>query len=433
MSSNPRICAAHILTKVIFEKKSLSEVLPLANKSKQINLTKELCFGVCRYYFQLKHILKQLVTKPIKSKEAEIECLLLIGIYELSHLNTAKYAVVSELVECTKTLKKNWATNLVNGVLRNFLRHQPLEDRADLESTYNHPTWLIKKIKKAWPKEWEKILDHNNTPAPLTLRINPHKTSLQNYLTLLSEAELSAHPSPVAKHALILGSPCPVTQLPNFADGFVSVQDVNAQLAAEFLSLSPGLTVLDACAAPGGKFTHLLETERRIAKLIAIDHDKKRIQKIHENLTRLDLNKTKNTQIQILTADVNALSSWWDKHLFDRILLDAPCSSTGVIRRHPDIKLLRQESDITKIAEHQRTLLQTLWRTLKPNGLLLYVTCSILPEENVDNIKWLLENFSEAEVIPLPQQSTRCEIGLQLLPGDYEGDGFYYCLIKKSN
>lgn len=425
---NPRICAAMILKEVIFDKKSLAPTLKLANKSEQSNLTKELCFGVCRYYFQLKAILFQLMPKPIKVKEAEIECLLLLGIYELLYLNTAKHAVVSEIVECTKVLKKLWATKLVNAILRNFLRNQThlIEGSTkNCEAEYNHPEWIIKKIQQAYPSEWQTILKANNQQALMILRINPLKITTENYQRLLQDKGIAAHLSEHCLHALVLESACSVANLPRFSEGFCSVQDVNAQLAATFLQLQPGLSVLDACAAPGGKTTQLLETEPKLHAVIAVDHDQERVKSIYENLTRLQLSA------KVIAADALELNTWWDNTLFDRILLDAPCSSTGVIRRHPDIKLLRQEKDIYNLAKTQRELLQTLWKILKPNGLLLYVTCSIFPEENSENIDWFLQNTADAQLVTLPLQSNHANIGLQLLPGEYDGDGFYFALLRK--
>ncbi len=425
---NPRVCAATILKDVLFENKSLAPSIKLANKSQQSNLTKELCFGVCRYYFQLKFILSKLMSKPIKSKEAEVECLLLLGIYELTYLNTAKHAVVSEIVECTKLLNKTWATKLVNAILRNFLRNQADligNSLNDITAKYNHPRWLAKKIKLIYPTKWEMILQANNQQAPMILRVNQQKISTAAYLGKLAEQQIAAHLSPASNTAIILETACPIANLPNFADGYCSVQDVNAQLAANFLQLSPGQIVLDACAAPGGKTAHLLETESKLASLVAIDNDSERVKVIHENFLRLQLSAT------IITADAINLNVWWDKKSFDRILLDAPCSATGVIRRHPDIKLLRQETDINNLVKTQRALIQSLWQTLKLNGLLLYVTCSILPEENAENILWFLQNNTDAKILRLPLSTKHSEIGLQLLPSEFEGDGFYYCLLQK--
>lgn len=430
---NPRICAAKILNEVLFEKKSLAAAIKLSNKSQQINLTKELCFGVCRYYFQLKAILSQLMHKPIKAKEAEIECLLLLGIYELLYLNTAKHAVVSDVVECTKLLKKDWASKLANAILRSFLRSQDdlmAACKNDLTAEYNHPLWFIQKIQLAYPQDWQAILQANNQHAPMILRVNHLKVSTEKYLTLLNENDISAQVSDICPTAIILETASSVTHLPNFSDGFCSVQDVSAQLAASFLQLAPGLNVLDACAAPGGKTTHLLEAEPALASVTALDHDKDRVKTIHENLTRLQLSAN------VITAEAENLDSWWNKKLnkkmFDRILLDAPCSAAGVIRRHPDIKLLREVSDFKNLVATQRTLLQALWQTLKPNGLLLYATCSIFPEENSENIAWFLQNTVDAKLVPLPLQSTHSSIGLQLFPGEYSGDGFYYCLLFKN-
>lgn len=427
--SNPRLCAAKVLKQVLEEGKSLSTVLTQANKSSEIGLTKELCFGVCRYYFQLKFILSQLMKKAMKSKEIEVEILLLLGIYELIYLNTAEHAVVSEIVESIKQLKKTWAIKLSNAILRNFLRQKNellMQVEKDPLAKYAHPKWLMREIKKAYPGDWKDILDQNNIPAPMILRVNQKLTRTEDYLQQLIKANISALASSSCDSALILENPCNVNKLPKFSEGYCSVQDVSAQLAAQFLQLKPGQTVLDACAAPGGKSCHLLEKEPKLSKLIAVDESFERAQKIHENLNRLHL------QADVKVAKAEDLASWWDGELFDRILLDAPCSALGVIRRHPDIKLLRQKSDIAQLVEIQRRLLLKLWDSLKPGGLLLYATCSVLPAENSENIEWFLSEKSDASIIQLTHSTSHATIGLQLFPGDMSGDGFYYGLLQKA-
>jgi len=427
-NSNPRLCAANILRQVLSEGKSLTTVLTQANKSSEVGLTKELCFGVCRYYFQLKFILSQLMKKTIKPKEIDVEILLLLGIYELTYLKTAEYAVVSEVVNSIRQLKKTWAINLSNAVLRSFLRQKDallMQIENDSLAKYSWPKWLMREIKNAWPENWEVILEQGNIPAPMTLRVNNKLISTKDYLQLLDEANIKAVANDLCASAVILENACNVDKLPKFADGYCSVQDLAAQLAANFLQLEPGQRVLDSCAAPGGKTCHILEMEPELSTLIALDEDAERIKKIHVNLQRLHLNA------EVKVAKAEYLDSWWNGECFDRILLDAPCSAVGVIRRHPDIKLLRQKSDIDSLVKIQRTLLLKLWKTLKPAGLLLYTTCSILPIENSENIAWFLEDNQDAKLIPLDHPNNHESIGLQLFPGDGRGDGFYYCLLRK--
>lgn len=434
---DPRITAANILYEVIVEKKSLSQILHKANDSTAVSLTKELCFGVCRYYFQLECILEQLLQKKIKAQEKIIEILLLLGIYELLYLNTAKYAVVSEIVNCIKSLKKNWAIKLGNAVLRNFLRnkeHILLTIKKDQQAELAQPKWLITELKKAWPLCWYKILEQSNHAPPMIVRVNQRLITTEDYQALLNKKNIRSQKSEVVCSALILEKACHVSELPGFTIGYCSVQDVSAQLAVSFLQLAPNFTVLDACAAPGGKTTQILEAEENLASLIALDSDAERIIKIQENLTRLKfIPRAKSEQFHatVKTARAENLEEWWDGNLFDRILLDAPCSATGVIRRHPDIKLLRKKEDIKTLINTQRTLLSQLWKVLKPEGLLLYVTCSILPPENSENIQWFLETQKNVRMLPLDFPINHSQLGLQLFPGDFSGDGFYYCLLQK--
>ncbi len=426
--SNPRICAASILTEVVADKKSLNAVIDTARKSSEMALTKQLCFGTCRYYFQLKHIQKNFLKKSIKAKEMQVEMLLLCALYELIYLNTQPHAVVNETVEALKIIKKHWAVKLINGILRNFLRQksQQLENLTkNPVAFYAHPLWLIEKIKKAYPTDFQKILAENNKKAPMILRVNQQKITTQNYLEKLKAHDIEASTSPICDSAIVLKSACQVQALPGFFEGECSIQDVHAQLAVNLLPVDATHRVLDACAAPGGKSAHLLEKFSNDLDLTVLDVDAHRIPLVLENFERLHLSA------KILTADATALNDWWDKNAFDRILLDAPCSATGVIRRHPDIKLLRQESDIAQLQKTQRALLKTLWQTLKSGGKLLYCTCSVLPEENMENIQWFLQTTQNATIQRLSLASSTTT-GLQKLPGDACGDGFYYCLLNKA-
>jgi len=347
-----------------------------------------------------------------------------------------EYAAVTETVAAVKELKKPWAKGLVNAVLRNVQRQKSpstascFSTTAD-EAQYEHPQWLIDRLRNGWPERAEQLLQVNNTKAPMTLRINALQTTRDDYLAQLRDAAISAQPGALCEHAVILDTAVSVEQLPGFADGCASVQDEAAQLSSGLMKLSPGLAVLDACAAPGGKTCHLLESEPTL-QVIAVDNSEQRCTLIRDNLQRLKL------EAQTVIADATHPETWWkqqcDGHLFDRILVDAPCSATGVIRHHPDIKLLRKPTDIPALAATQVKLLQALWPLLEPGGYLLYVTCSILPQENDDVIASFLESVPEASIDAMDTAwGIRTRFGKQLLPALNGHDGFYFCRMTKSN
>lgn len=423
---NPRCSAAKILADVFNKGVSLK----ITNETKDRALIQELCFGVMRWYWQLEAISKQLLSKKLKAKDNDIFALLLIGLYQLIHLRTPAHAAIHETVQATRTLKKPWAAGLINATLRQFQREQEniLENiKQDTSARYSHPEWLIQIIQSAWPQHWENILNSNNQYPPLTLRVNALKISRDNYVKKITDHTLTSF----SAFGITLKQACDVKHLPGFNEGEFSVQDESAQLAAQLLELCPDQTVLDACAAPGGKTAHILETEPRLKKLLAIDVDNKRVQKIEENLSRLQL---LSSTITLICNDAAHPENWWDKNQFDRILLDAPCSATGVIRRHPDIKYLRRPDDIAKLAAQQLQLLNALWPTLKSGGLLVYATCSILPQENENVLAAFLQAHTDAkEKIITADWGVAKTIGRQLLPQDNGHDGFYYARIEKVN
>jgi 16S rRNA (cytosine967-C5)-methyltransferase len=296
-----------------------------------------------------------------------------------------------------------------------------------LASRASHPDWLVQAIATAWPDQLEDILDAGNARPPLTLRVNLARQSREHYLQKLSSLEIKATPGLLADSAIYLSEPIPVNEIPGFAGGEVSVQDEASQLVAGTLRLEPGLLLLDACAAPGGKTSSILESERSLTRLIAIDRDKSRLSRIEENLQRLQL------EAELVCADAAILESWWDGEAFDRVLLDAPCSATGVIRRHPDIKLLRTPEQVTALLATQQQLLHQLWQCLKSGGLLLYTTCSILPEENQAQIQQFLDSHNDAKYEGITADwGVECESGRQLLPSTHSGtDGFFFSLLRK--
>ncbi len=431
-----RATAALCLQRVIYEGESLTEVLQdrtVATLSPQDQaLLRDMCFGTLRWHERLSAILKQLVKKALKPADKDVECLLRIGLYQLIYQRKPDHAAVNETVKATKKLKKDWAGKLVNGVLRTFIRQQTkLLVQADsiITARYAVPDWLLKRIQTAWPDAWADILSASNTHAPMALRVNQRVQTTAAYQALLQAAGIAAEFVPALDSALILQDPVGVEQLPGFFSGTVSVQDAAAQLAAALLDCQPEMRVLDACAAPGGKTSHLLERTDNL-HLIAIDESESRLQRVTENLTRLNLQAQRVTQ---LTADAGDTAAWWDGQLFDRILLDAPCSATGVIRRHPDIKVLRRDSDIAELQQQQARLLRSLWHTLRPGGQLLYATCSILPDENSRQVEAFLAEYPDAYQQPIDAAWGRAQtVGRQILPGEQGMDGFYYALLGKA-
>lgn len=427
--SNLRLTAAQIIDKVT-DGHSLSDllanILPQLKESRDRAFVQNLCYGVCRYYTRLDVILSQLLERPMRAKDSDVHALLLVGLYQLMDTRVPAHAAVAETVQATQGLKKPWARGLVNAVLRGYQRqHAQLDAELsdDQEARYAHPAWWISAIKKAWPTQWEAILDANNERPPLALRVNPQVATRAAYLE-----KITAPFSVIAEtqQGFILEQPVAVEELPGFAQGAVSVQDGAAQLAAQLLKLAPQQRVLDACAAPGGKLTHILEIEPKLAYCLAVESDKSRLESIKENLARLNL------AADCLCADASTPATWWDGKPFDRILLDAPCSASGVIRRHPDIKLLRLPTDIKSLMQTQLAILEALWPTLAKGGVLLYATCSVFPAENTDVIKTFLAAHPDASEDKIEADwGIACEVGRQILPGMHQMDGFYYARLKK--
>lgn len=429
---NPRLAACQALTPVLQGKASLASTLPpVLNQvtATEQGLTQELVLGTARWQPRLELLLNKLLEKPLKSADKDIEALLYIGLYQLLYLRIPAHAALNETVNCVTVLKKNWAKGLVNAVLRNAQRDSDsiftslAKDPVEFTA---HPRWLQKRLKQDWPNEWQAICTANNAHPPMTLRVNQRHINRNDYLTLLNQANIIATPCHYSPDGIQLATPCSVEKLPHFAEGWLSIQDEAAQLTAHLLELKPNQRVLDACCAPGGKTCHLLELQPDLKELIALDADAKRLTRVTENLQRLHLQAT------LQTADARELSQWWDNQAFDRILLDAPCSATGVIRRHPDIKLTRQAEDITPLAELQQQILSALWPTLAVGGILVYATCSVLPEENTHNIAKFLAQHKNARELDIGNQyGIKQPHGRQLLPQINGHDGFYYAKLIK--
>lgn len=397
-------------------------------------LIRELCYGVCRWYLLLDYWANSLLSKPLKAKDQDVYFLLLVGIYQLYKLRIPDHAAISETVNASKALKKNWASKLVNAILRQCQRQQEsLVSNPDLPSwiKHSHPHWLYQLLAETHPEQLSNILTANNSHPPMCLRVNVREVTPEAYLQQLKQAGLTAYARASLPQALYLEQACNVNELPGFEHGLVSVQDEAAQWAASLLDLKPGQRVLDACAAPGGKTAHILESCENLAEVVALDLHPQRAAKIASTLGRLKLDSAeKNVAIKIANAE--HLEQWWDGVLFQRILLDAPCSATGVIRRHPDIKWLRQAADIKQLAHQQLALLQSVWQTLETNGILLYATCSVLPEENANLIARFLDQQRSAEELPIKLPlGTKTKCGWQLLPTENQHDGFFYALLRK--
>lgn len=429
---NPRLLALNIIQQVVVQGKSLNALSATINREIQANddraLCRELVYGVVRWYEKLDYILSRQLSKPLKAKDSDVYCLLLLGIYQILYTRIPDHAAVNETVNLTNKLKKNWAKGLINGILRNLLRDKEivLADPDDESARFSHPQWLIDLLKKDWPEEWEQILTANNVQARMSIRVNCRKYSRNELHEKLLRQGLDSVESKYAEHGLYLNQPVDPRRIKEFTEGGFSVQDEAAQLAAELLELEHGMAVLDACAAPGGKSTAILERGTDIA-LTALDVDESRLEKVRESLARLKLSA------RLTAADAAAIDSWWDGNPFDRILLDAPCSGTGVIRRNPDIKIHRQLEDVKRLVDNQRLLLRQLWSVLKPGGIMLYATCSVLKDENENQIANFVASHKDAEIVSKEFPWGRAvTFGRQILPGDDGMDGFYYAIIRKS-
>jgi len=394
------------------------------------SLARSLAYGVTRWFWRLDRLLDSLLDKPLAARHRDIRCLLLTGLYQLSQTDMPAHAVVSETVEAAVACGKPWARGLVNAVLRNYSRRrEELEKQlaADPQADSAHPAWLLALLREDWPGHWQDIVAANNRRAPMSLRVNQARMRRDDYLVRLAAAGLPARAHAASPVGIVLEHPCGVDDLPGFAAGDVSVQDIAAQLATPLLGAMPGMRVLDACAAPGGKLAHVLEQAAGNLEVTAVELEPARIPRMQDNLLRLGYAAT-----PVVNANAALPSHWWDGRPYDRILLDAPCSGSGVIRRHPDIKLLRRADDIPRLADAQLQLLEALWPLLAGSGRLLYVTCSILRAENDRLITRFLERNRDAQALPIKVHcGETCGPGLQILPGEDDMDGFFYaCLFK---
>lgn len=425
-----RAVSANIILQVLDQGKSLSTLIPEAQKqldAKDLPLVQEITFGICRVLPRLESIIKLLVEKPLKGKTRLVHCLLLVGLYQLLYMRVPSHAAVDEVVNATKALKLDSFRALTNGVLRRFLREQDdILPKVDKHWQTQHPEWLVNKLKKAYP-HWREIVEANNQRPPMWIRANHQHIKAKDYAVLLGDLVAKNTENSTAcvpPCAILLENPVSVSQLMHFEQGWATVQDAHAQWSAELLGAENGELILDACAAPGGKTTHILEKAPQ-AKVIALDIEESRLARVRENLARL------GQSAQVICGDASKPDEWLEKGvMFDRILLDAPCSATGVIRRHPDIKWLRKESDIVELAELQGKILHALWEKLKPNGILLYATCSVLPDENSEQIQRFVQATPNAKLIEMDFNGEKV-LEKQFFPSPNGGDGFFYAKLQK--
>lgn len=435
-AQDSRAAAAQVLTRVLDAGATLDAALAGGLTGLELQqdkrFAKELCFGALRWFDRLEFLLERHLDKPLKRKDADLKSLILIGLYQLHYLSTPDHAAVAATVDSAAALNKAWAKPLVNAALRRsqreFHRLQPELNRCPT-ARHSHPQWLIDAIREDWPEWWEAALEANNQRPPLHLRVNLLKTSREAYLDELGRSGLAAEKIDLggALGALRMAEPVDVSRLPGFEAGRVSVQDAGAQLAAPLLDPQPGERILDACAAPGGKTAHLREMQPALGSITALDADEKRLGRLRDALDRLGL------AAAIVHADACAPDSWWDRRPFDRILLDAPCSAAGVIRRHPDIKRLKSPQQLAALQDLQAKLLQANWPLLRRGGTLLYSTCSLLSAENDRVVERFLDQTPDAELETIRAGwgvATSC--GRQLLSCRDDTDGFYYATLRKA-
>lgn len=431
-ATSPRQAAVRTLCRVLMRGRALPDALAPSlaelQDSRDRALCQELCYGVLRWHSRLEALVLGLLEQRPRRRDCDLALLLEIGLYQLLYTGVPPHAAVSATVDTTRELGKSWAARWINAVLRRFQRER--DDRlkaVDVNCATRHamPAWLLQWLCTDWPEQWESLVQASNARAPLTVRVNRRRSSREAWLARLAAVPFAGASVVELAQAVTLSQPLPVDALPGFADGEVSVQDGAAQFAASVLALHPGQRVLDACAAPGGKTAHILEQAE--VTLTALDIDAQRLARIAENLLRLGL------RAKLLVGDAANPESWWDGRAFDRILVDAPCSGTGVIRRHPDIKWLRRPDDLPALTATQQNLLRHLWPLLTSGGRLVYSTCSVLRAENDAVIESFLREHPDAAVrapdIPL---GCALQFGHQILPGERDMDGFYYACLEKS-
>jgi 16S rRNA (cytosine967-C5)-methyltransferase len=436
-AASARSLAAHAVARILREgvtlDAALKDALAAANP-KLAPSVRSLSYGAVRGYYRHEAILGRLLSTPVRSLDFLVRALLSVALYEIEDERTPEYAVVDAAVQTAKATDAVRAAGLINAVLRRYLRERTAVD-ADIArnpaTRHASPVWLADRLRADWPVRWTQLLAAGDAQAPMWLRVNAQRSTTDGYLEKLRDAGIGARAEPRVPLAVALDSPCDVHDLPGFADGLVSVQDLGAQCVAFPLGLAAGQRVLDACAAPGGKTALIAEREPNLAQVVAVDIDPQRLARVRENLSR------GNLSAELVSGDAGAPAPWWDGVPFDRILLDAPCSALGVIRRHPDIRLRKSPSDIDKLPQLQGRLLKSAWQLLRRGGRLVYATCTVTRSENRDLLAAFLRDTPDAISLPAeswegwPNFGEADEFGRQILPGEAGADGFYYAALTK--
>jgi 16S rRNA (cytosine967-C5)-methyltransferase len=436
-AASARSLAAHAVARVLREGVTLDAALKAALVAADPQLhasVRSLGYGAVRGFFRHEAILGKLLSTPVRSLDFLVRALFSVAFYELEDERTPEYAVVDAAVQTAKATDAVRASGLINAVLRRYLRERKtldVEIAGKPATRHAAPIWLADRFRADWPVRWTQLLAASDSHAPMWLRVNKRLSSTDEYLAELAAAGIGARAEVRVPQAIVLDSPCDVHALPGFAAGVVSVQDLGAQCAAFPLALQASQRVLDACAAPGGKTALMAEREPDLQKLLAVDIDPNRLGRVRENLARGSLNA------EVIMGDAAEPAKWWDGVPFDRILLDAPCSGLGVIRRHPDIRLRKSPSDIDKLPALQGKLLRAAWTLLAPGGRLVYVTCTVTRSENHDVIAGFLDGAADAQLVPVeawegwPGLGEADGFGRQILPGEAGADGFYYAALTK--
>ena len=436
-AAGARSVAAYAVARILREGVTLDAALRDALAAAPASLgpsVRSLSYGAIRGYFRHEALLGRLLSQPVRTLDLQLRALLSVALFELEDGRTPEYAVVDAAVKTAKATDAARASGLVNAVLRRYLRERKVLDaEIDRNPVTRHasPVWLADRYRADWPGRWTQLLAAGDTQAPMWLRVNSRKTNTEDYMESLRRAGIGARVEPRVPLAIALEVPCDVHELPGFAEGRVSVQDLGAQCVAFPLHLAPGQRVLDACAAPGGKTALMAERQPELARLVAVDVDPQRLARVQDNLSRGEL------QAERVHGDASN-TSWWDGVPFDRILLDAPCSALGVIRRHPDIRVRKSPAEIDKLPLLQARLLTAAWRMLAPGGRLVYATCTVTRSENRDVIAAFLAGTPGAGLIPVeswagwPGFGEGDGFGRQILPGEAGADGFYYAALLKN-
>lgn len=429
--SNPRALAAQALSGIVRDGVSLRAAFATfstkLSDARDRALLSALLHAGTRWWLRFAAALEGLLERPLHERESQVHALLVLGLVQLELLHLPEYAAVAATVEATRDLRRPAFAGLVNALLRRWLRERAARNAAldaDMVTRSAHPRWLIESITADWPADADAILAANNAQAPLWLRVNRRRVGREELAARFAAENLATEAPTALSQALVLAQSLDVTRLPGYAEGLFSVQDGAAQFAAELLGARSGMRVLDACAAPGGKAAHILETAD--VDLVALDCDPQRLPRMHENFARLGLHA------DVRAGDASDPPSWWDGHRFERILLDAPCSATGIIRRQPDVKLHRRASDIATLALGQQRLLESLWPLLAPGGRIVYATCALLAAENSACIDGFLARHADAAAQPVPIGWRTAGAGAQNLPGEGGMDGFFYAIVEKS-